>query len=106
MIKRYKNQQAKRVKRTRSKLALNPKIPRLTVIKSNKYIYAQIIDQETGRTLLTDSGGVSPVETGEQVVKRALKTGIKRVVFDRGQYNYHGRIRLLAETARKGGIKF
>ncbi|KKU56899.1 hypothetical protein A3H89_02300 [Candidatus Amesbacteria bacterium RIFCSPLOWO2_02_FULL_48_11] len=105
MIKRYKNQQAKRVKRTRSKLALNPKIPRLTVIKSNKYIYAQIIDQETGRTLLTVRG-VSPVETGEQVVKRALKTGIKRVVFDRGQYNYHGRIRLLAETARKGGIKF
>nr|AKQ01650.1 50S ribosomal protein L18, large subunit ribosomal protein L18 [uncultured Microgenomates bacterium Rifle_16ft_4_minimus_21028] len=105
MIKRYKNQQAKRVKRTRSKLALNPKIPRLTVIKSNKYIYAQIIDQETGRTLLTVRG-VSPVETGEQVVKRALKTGIKRVVFDRGQYNYHGRIRLLAETARKGGIEF
>ncbi|MBI3443541.1 50S ribosomal protein L18 [Candidatus Woesebacteria bacterium] len=90
---------------------------RLSVFRSSKYIYAQIIDDEKGATLVSFSDKnlkfsekLTKVQkaatTGEELAKRALKKKIKKVVFDRGRYKYHGRVRALAEGARKGGLVF
>lgn len=93
------------------------KRPRISVFRSNRYIYAQIIDDENGVSLV----GVSEAELktekkfpktkraeliGEILAKKALKKGIRKVRFDRGKYRYHGRVKALAEGARKGGLKF
>lgn len=80
-------------------------LPRLSVYRSNKSIYAQIIDDAKGITLAAFSGKV-PAEVGERLAKLALKKGISQVVFDRRTYRYHGRVKALAEGARKGGLKF
>ena len=98
------------------------KRPRLSVFRSNQYIYAQIIDDSQGKTLVAASGknlklsvSVLPKKhskteraslVGEILAKKALKKGIKKVWFDRGHYQYHGRIKALAEAARKGGLDF
>ncbi|TCS81532.1 50S ribosomal protein L18 [Tepidibacillus fermentans] len=94
--------------------------PRLNVFRSNKHIYAQIIDDVTGATLVSAStldkelkdkvengGSVEAAKlVGDLIAKRALDKNIENVVFDRGGYLYHGRIQALAESAREAGLKF
>ncbi|HHX87909.1 MAG TPA: 50S ribosomal protein L18 [Firmicutes bacterium] len=94
--------------------------PRLNVFRSTKHIYAQIIDDREGRTLasastlepqlqeeLADAGNLEAAKkVGELIARRALDRGIKEVVFDRGGYLYHGRVKALAEAAREQGLKF
>ena len=99
----------------RNKLSGTADKPRLSVFKSNKAIYAQIIDDEKGHTLVATSSkelgsdGLN-VETAKQVGKKlaekAEASGIGNVVFDRGGYLYHGRIKALADGAREGGLNF
>lgn len=91
--------------------------PRLTIFRSNKNIYAQIIDDLTGKTLASAStkekdakvpnGGncASASDVGKSLAERAVKAGISTVAFDRNGYRYHGRIKALADGARKGGLK-
>jgi large subunit ribosomal protein L18 len=94
--------------------------PRLSVFRSSKHIYAQIIDDADGRTLASASSidkELKPslekgtnvgaaAEVGKLVARRALKAGVKEVVFDRGGYLYHGRVKALAEAAREEGLDF
>lgn len=94
--------------------------PRLNVYRSLNNIYAQIIDDEKGQTLISAStldeeareaikagGNVEAAKVvGKAIAKRALKKRIKQVVFDRGGYKYHGRVKALADAAREGGLKF
>jgi len=90
--------------------------PRLSVFRSNKEIYAQIIDDENGVTLAAASSrekgveGSTNIETaaavGKLIAERALKAGIETISFDRGGYLYHGRVKSLAEGAREAGLKF
>lgn len=89
--------------------------PRLAVFRSSKYIYAQIIDDSSGKTLVSASDlkmdRKSPkmeraVKVGENLAKDALKKNISQVIFDRGGFLYHGRIQKLADGARLGGLKF
>lgn len=108
-----------RIKRSiRNKVAGNPERPRLSVFRSNSRIYAQIIDDEEGRTLVSASSvevtgkekkGVN-VETaaqvGQKLAEKALSNGIKAVVFDRNGYLYHGKVKALADGAREAGLQF
>ena len=105
-----------KIKRSvRSKISGTAERPRLTVFRSNKQIYAQVIDDTTGRTLAAASS--SKIEdkapkkeiaakVGEQIAKSAQEAGVQAVVFDRNGYLYHGRIKELADAARNGGLKF
>ena len=119
MIKRpdTKAQRLKRHKRVRSKVSGTPERPRLNVFRSEKNIYAQIIDDVAGSTLVSAStvekafegnGGncEAAKKIGAALAERALQKGIEEVVFDRGGYIYHGRVKALAEGAREGGLKF
>ena len=110
-------QRMKRHSRVRSKISGTPERPRLSVFRSENNIYAQIIDDVAGSTLVSAStvekgfeGNGGNVEAakkiGALVAERALKKGIEEVVFDRGGYIYHGRVMELAEGAREGGLKF
>ena len=103
--------------RIRKKIKGTPERPRLSVFRSNKHVYAQLIDDTSGRTLVASStfeGGVakdgSPAdkskEVGVQLASKAKDAGIERVVFDRNGYKYHGRVKALAEGAREGGLIF
>ena len=91
--------------------------PRLAVFRSNKAIYAQIIDDKQRKTLVAASSlelgkeikedkSQQALAVGELLAKKALKAGIKAVVFDRRHYQYHGRVKALADGARKGGLQF
>jgi large subunit ribosomal protein L18 len=91
--------------------------PRLAVYRSNRYIYAQIIDDDAGRTLAAASSQEKKLrkktltvdtaaEVGKLVAARAGEAGVESVVFDRGGFPYHGRVKALAEAAREGGLKF
>ena len=89
--------------------------PRLTVFRSNKQIYAQVIDDLTGKTLaaassvsITDKAPKKEIasKVGELIAQKSKEAGVEAVVFDRNGYLYHGRVRELAEAARKGGLKF
>jgi len=118
MRKAKKSLRTKRTERVRAKLFGTANKPRLSVFRSNKSIYAQIVNDETGTTLVAASevdlkklkSKGEKAEKAEQVgqilSKKAVKKGIKEVVFDRGPYKYHGRIKKLAESARKEGLKF
>ncbi|MDH6341653.1 large subunit ribosomal protein L18 [Parabacteroides sp. PFB2-12] len=99
----------------RGKVSGTSERPRLTVFRSNKQIYAQVIDDTTGKTLaaasslkMEEKGPKKEVaaKVGELVAKNAQEAGIQTVVFDRNGYLYHGRIKELADAARKGGLKF
>lgn len=107
----------KRHARVRSKISGTPECPRLDVFRSAKHIYVQVIDDVNGVTLVSAStvekdfganGGNKEAakKIGELIAKRALEKGIENVVFDRGGYIYHGRVKELAEGAREGGLKF
>ncbi len=110
----------RRKKRVKKKIRGTSERPRLCVYRSLKHIYAQIIDDERGITLVSSStldrelrdglSGMKKVEkareVGKLVAKRALEKGIKKVVFDRNGFLYHGRVKALAEGAREGGLEF
>jgi large subunit ribosomal protein L18 len=102
--------------RIRAKLAGTAERPRLNVYRSLSHIYAQVIDDQSGVTLVSAStmsmkvktgGNVAAAkEVGKAVAERAVEKGIKKVVFDRGGYLYHGRIKALADAAREAGLEF
>ena len=107
----------KRHKRVRGKISGTPECPRLSVFRSENHIYAQVIDDVNMTTLVSAStvekgfsgnGGNCEAATqiGKLVAERALAKGIENVVFDRGGFVYHGRVKALAEGAREGGLKF
>ena len=109
----------KRVKRIRKKISGTPDRPRLRVFKSAKHIYAQLIDDVAGHTLLSMSTGDKSLQgsdvkgktgmahqVGLQLAGKAKEKGISSVVFDRGGYIYHGRVKALSEGAREGGLAF
>lgn len=117
MDKRLGRQRRRR--RIRAKVKGTSKRPRLSVFRSNNYLYAQIIDDSRGETLVSfssrnlskkDLAGKTKLETaklvGEALAQKAKQKKIKKVVFDRGGYQYHGRVKALAEGARKGGLEF
>ncbi len=110
----------KRKFRVRKKVVGIAERPRLNVYRSNKHIYAQVVDDTKGNTLVSAStldpeikdelAGKNKTAEGAAVgsllAKRALSKGVNQVVFDRGGYKYHGRVEALAEAARQGGLKF
>jgi len=119
MIKKISSNDArlKRHSRMRNRLSGTPEVPRLCVFRSNSNIYAQIIDDIHGRTLVSasslekdfEAGGTkkeNAKKVGGAVAKKAVEAGIKQVVFDRGGYQYHGRVKELADGAREGGLEF
>jgi len=107
-------------KKVRSKIKAISDRPRLSVFRSLKHIYAQIIDDKKGHTLVSASSmevlknlkekklkkKEIAYEVGKLLAKKAKKIGIKKIVFDRGPYKYHGRVKALAEGARKEGLEF
>ena len=112
-----KKARAKRHARVRSKISGTPERPRLNVFRSEKNIYAQVIDDVAGSTLVSASSLDKEIEgnggnkaaaraVGKLVAERAKAKGIDVVVFDRGGYLYHGRVAELAEGAREGGLEF
>ncbi|MEK7497547.1 MAG: 50S ribosomal protein L18, partial [Patescibacteria group bacterium] len=94
-----------RQKRIRAKVSGTLERPRLAVYRSSKFVYAQVINDEKGHTLAS-AKGKSAEEVGKKVAEGALKKKIKAVVFDRGGYKYHGKVKILADAARAGGLKF
>lgn len=111
----------RRTGRVRAKLRKRASIrPRLSVFRSSKHIYAQVIDDVAGRTLAaassldkelreglkTGADTAAASKIGELVAKRALEAGVTEVVFDRGGYQYHGRVKALADAAREAGLTF
>lgn len=117
-----KSQQARRRRhqRSRQRVVGTSERPRLNVFRSHKHIYAQVIDDSVGHTLAAastvdvqlkgDLDGKSKTEqaalVGKLVAERALDNGVKIVVFDRGGYKYHGRVKVLADAAREAGLDF
>lgn len=132
-----KEKRQRRHKRVRAKIFGTAKMPRLYVFRSNKHIYAQLVNDEKGKTLVSASekelknSGIAKIkdsktkdknsgkeqrqltgkvavsyEIGKLIAKKALENKIEKVVFDRGGYKYHGRVKSLAEGAREGGLKF
>jgi len=108
---------AKIKRRIRKKIFGTTAIPRLSVFRSNKQIYAQIIDDTTGKTLASAgslkheaSQSIAKLEqatlVGKMIAESAAQAGIQQVVFDRNGYLYHGRVKSLAESAREAGLKF
>lgn len=106
---------SKRHARIRKNVSGTSTTPRLNVFRSNTNIYAQIIDDEKGVTLVSASSlemklKKCDIETskkvGEEIAKKAIKANITEVVFDRGGYQYHGRVKALADAAREAGLKF
>ncbi len=104
--------------RIRVKIKTKSHRPRLSVFRSHRYLWAQIIDDQKGKTLVSASDkelkstkkpGTKTEQAsliGKLLAQKALKLGIKQVVFDRGPYQYHGRVKALAESTKKGGLKF
>lgn len=115
-----KNAMMRRKYHVRKKVHGTPDRPRLSIFRSNKHIYAQVIDDVAGATLASASSKTKGLRDqlpgscnkktagliGEAVAKQALSVGIKCVCFDRNRYKYHGRVRALAEAARKAGLVF
>jgi large subunit ribosomal protein L18 len=122
-----KQQKLKAVQRLRRRRHVRKKVvgtnerPRLTVFRSSKHIYAQLIDDLTGRTLASASSMVEKAEraavgyggnvkaakvVGQKLAEAAKAAGISKVAFDRGHYKYHGRVKALADGAREGGLQF
>lgn len=114
-----KVQNRERIKRRlRATISGTPERPRLSVFRSNTHIYAQVIDDTRGHTLVQASSreadlstdGKTPIEAGrvvgQRLAEKAKEAGIQAVVFDRNGYRYHGRVKALAEGAREGGLQF
>ncbi len=100
--------------RVRSKISGTTERPRMSVFRSNKQIYVQVINDITGRTIVAaSSAGMEAMpkkeqaaKVGELIAKKALEAGVTSVVFDRNGYLYHGRVKEVADAARNGGLKF
>ncbi|MDP2681836.1 MAG: 50S ribosomal protein L18 [Deltaproteobacteria bacterium] len=119
-IEKKKNSHLKRKKRVRKKIIGTSERPRLNVYRSNRHIYAQIIEDAAGKTLIAAStlnkefkdklGDIKKAEAakkiGEFIAKKAIAKGIDNVVFDRGGFLYHGRVKAVADGAREAGLKF
>lgn len=116
-IKLKRKQSAQRSRRTRASVYSDPARPRLSVFRSLRHISVQVIDDATGKTLAASSdtsikatAKKKPQEiaalVGEDIAKKAKTAGVSKVVFDRGPYRYHGRVKALADAARKGGLEF
>jgi len=114
---RKQEKRIRRHKRVRAKIFGTKERPRLCVFRSVKHIYAQLIDDEKGKTLVAASDkGLKKTkrdkkvdiakETGKLIAEKAKEQKIEKVVFDRGGYQYHGRVKALAEGAREGGLVF
>jgi large subunit ribosomal protein L18 len=104
-----RTQRLRRHRRVRTKISGTPERPRLAVYRSNRGIVAQVIDDVNGRTLAAASSydkDVAPSAVGKLVAERAKAAGVSTVVFDRGGYLYHGRVKALAEAARDTGLEF
>ncbi len=113
-------QRTRRTFRVRKSLKGNSEKPRLTVFRSNKHVYCQVIDDTTRKTLVSSSTVDKDVRSalkgtgnkdaaaaiGKSIAERALAAGIQAVCFDRGPYKYHGRVAALADAAREAGLKF
>jgi len=105
---------ARRKSRIRAKVSGTPERPRLAIFKSHKYIYAQIIDDTKGHTIVAHDSRMSkattPVErareVGIELAKKAKAAKVIKVVFDRGGYIYTGKIKMIADAAREGGLQF
>ena len=126
MKKDKADKRIQRKKRVRGKVEGNNERPRLNVFRSNKHVFAQIIDDVKGKTLVSmsdleikkstkkiskkDEGENSKKDlanmVGQELAKKAITKKIKKVVFDKGGYKYHGRVKEVAEGARKGGLEF
>jgi large subunit ribosomal protein L18 len=116
MRKRLNVSRERRANRVRNQCRGSAARPRLSVYRSHKHVYAQLIDDEQGRTLCSVSsrqlampyGGnvASARAVGEALGKKAIELDIRRVGFDRGPYKYHGRVKALAEAARQAGLQF
>lgn len=111
------NRRAKIKRRIRKKVFGTAQLPRLTVFRSNKQIYAQLIDDTKGHTLVSASSYNNDAAhkgtkieqaaiVGKELAQKAIKAGVEKVVFDRNGYLYHGRVKSLADSAREGGLKF
>lgn len=113
-IKQPKTQRHLRRTRIRGRIFGTAKRPRLSVFRSSKHIYAQIVNDEKGVTLVSCSDSVvkngtkagRALEMGKKLAERAKKKKIKKIVFDRGGYGYQGRVKAVAEGAREGGLEF
>lgn len=123
-LKTAKRNNKKTFRRLRIKLRIRkvvsgtPERPRLSVFRSSKQIYVQLIDDQAGRTLLAASSSEKGIQekkgtktekakqVGQLIAERAKEQGIESIVFDRNGYLYHGRVKALAEAAREGGLKF
>jgi large subunit ribosomal protein L18 len=119
-VKSRAQQRARRHARVRAHVAGTPECPRLNVFRSLAHIYAQLIDDSTGKTLVSASSVDAELKAqmagkkkseqaklvGRAVAERAQASGLKQVVFDRGGYKYHGRVKALADGAREGGLEF
>lgn len=115
MDKKIKNR-IKRHKRVRARIKGEKSIPRVSVFRSNRHMFVQFVDDVAGKTILSNS--VNPkipakgkkvetsVQIGKDLAKKAIELGIKKVVFDRGGYKYHGRVKALADGLRAGGLEF
>ena len=112
--KTREQQRHRRHLRVRKKVAGTPERPRLVIFRSDKHIYAQLVDDSANKTIATVSDlGIEQgkkaeraAEVGKLIAERAKSAGITRVVFDRAGYRYHGRIKAVADGARKGGLEF
>ncbi len=106
----------KRRRRVRAKVRGTSARPRISIFRSNRGVFAQLVDDDAGRTLAsvnwteTELRGLSPLEqaqrAGALLAERARAAGVERAVFDRGGYLYHGRVKALADGAREGGLQF
>jgi large subunit ribosomal protein L18 len=109
-------QRLRRRRRVRAKIRGNAERPRLSVYRSNRGVFAQLIDDDSGKTVASAHWTESDLKSldrmeqakkaGELLAKRASDAGVETCVFDRGGYRYHGRVKALAEGAREGGLKF
>jgi large subunit ribosomal protein L18 len=113
-------QRYRRSLRVRNRVKRDATRPRLSIFRSHKHIYAQVIDDQSGRTLATAStrdatvreqvryGGnkAAAAAVGKTVAQRAIDAGVREIVFDRREYKYHGRVAALADAAREAGLKF
>ncbi|MGA2063349.1 MAG: 50S ribosomal protein L18 [Thermoguttaceae bacterium] len=118
--RRTLRQRTRRAGRVRNRLKRDASRPRLSIFRSHKHVYAQIIDDSAGRTLAAAStrdeqlrgeiryGGnkTAAAAVGKAIAARALEAGVQEVVFDRRDYKYHGRVAALADAARQAGLKF
>lgn len=114
-LKELNQKRKRKAKRARAKIGKGTSYrPRLSVFRSNHQIYAQVIDDEKGETLVSATShnqkGKNKTKTaeivGKTIAEKAKKEGIEKVIFDKGRYNYHGRIKALAEAAREEGLEF